>query len=209
MASSSKFIFSNYAYILLALALCQTYGRFREPIYRNILLSALVAVEVAATIFLTLVDMPLFDRWFQLRGAELSRSYRRTLMALGLGAFPDTVSQVTHTHPHIQPKTPVAYPPPTANGLAFILYERYLIPHKSLDEDPVVAAPPGAIMMGPPGKEEEDEEEGGEDDATDVTGVGQKRAGWLWRCLNSQPRCLLPKFGHKTPLYQKGGLAFA
>lgn len=177
MASSSKFIFSNYSYILLALALCQTYGRFRVPIHKNILLLALMAVEIAATIFLTLVDMPLFDRWFQLRGAELSRSYRRTLMALGL-----------------------------ANGLAFILYERYLIPHKSLDEDPVVAAPPGAILTGLPGKEEE---EGVKDDATDVTGVGQKRAGWLLRCLNSQPRCLLPKFGHKTPLYQKGGLAFA
>lgn len=176
MASSSKFIFSNYSYILLALALCQTYGRFREPIYKNILLSALVAVEIAATVFLTLVDLPAFDRWFQLRGADLSRSYRRTLMALGL-----------------------------ANGLAFILYERYLIPHKSLDEDPVVAAPPAAIVTGPGGKEDG----GVDDDATDVTGVGHKRAAWLWRLLNTQPQCLLPKFGHKTPLYQKGGMAFA
>lgn len=175
VASSSKFLFSNYGYVSLAIALCQTYGLFREPIYKNVLLSALVFVEVAATVLLTVVDWPIFDRWFQLRGAELTVDYRRKLMALGL-----------------------------ANGLAFIAYERFVIPHRSLDEDPVAVAPPGAILTGKAG-----EEEGAEVDGDGSCADTDRPRSWLWRCLNAQPNCFLPRLGHRTPLYQKGSLAFA
>ncbi len=184
VASSSKFLFSNYGYVFLAVALCQTYGRFREPVHKNILLSALIFVELAATVLLTVVDWPVFDHWFTLRGSELTRDYRHKLVALGLG-----------------------------NGLAFIAYERFVIPHQSLDEDPVTAAPPGAILTagGYGALAKEDGQGGG--DATgaedDAASLEEQRRSWLWRGFNAQPNCFLPRLGHKTPLYQKGSLAFA
>lgn len=196
VASSSKFIFSNFAYVCLAVALCQTYGLFREPLYKNVLLSALVFVELAATVLLTVVDWPVFDRLFQLRGAELTVDYRRKILLLGL-----------------------------ANGLAFILFERFVIPHRSLDEDPVTAAPPGAILVtthggGPAAGDgcgtgaaavngENGDGDGGQDGAHLEEEDEQAGRSRLWRCLNDQPNCFLPRIGHKTPLYQKGSLAFA
>jgi hypothetical protein len=194
VASSSKFLFSNYGYVFLAMALCQTYGSFREPVYRNWILSGLLLVEVGATLLLTVKDWPLFDRWFELLGAELTSDYRRKLLLLGL-----------------------------ANGLAFIAYERFFIPHKSLDDDPVTAAAPTVIVTtisadapvkvagvdGIDGKKQEgEEEEEEEEDASSV--LTQSQQGRLWRCLNAwQPNCFLVRIGHKIPLYQKGALAFA
>jgi len=155
-------------YIFLALALCQTYSLFRVPIYKNIVLSALVTVEVAASILLLVLDWPIFDRLFQVQGAELLPAYRHKLLGWGL-----------------------------VSGFAFVSYERYLVPHKSLDEDPVVAAPPRRIwtaatatagVEGGVVEEEEEEEE--------------EEEGWFWRVFNGEIKCV-PNLWHRTPLYHR------
>ncbi len=181
VSSSSKFLFSNFMYIFLAIALCQTYGLFRVPIYKNVVLSALVVVEVAASVLLVILDWPIFDRLFQVQGAELVPAYRHKLLLWGW-----------------------------VSGLSFVLYERYLVPHKSLDEDPVMATAPRSIVVTadaaaavgsgygamegqlPPEDEEEDD-----DDEEDW-----EKQGWFWRVLNGQPKCL-PNFWHRTPLYHR------
>lgn len=185
VASSSKFLFSNFSYVLLAAALCQTHGLFREPVYKNVLLSALLFVELATAVLLTVVDWPIFDHWFQLRGAELTVDYRRQLLGLGL-----------------------------ANGCCFILYERFVIPHRSLDEDPVTARPPGAIVTdagsgagdGAEGKAAADADGDGLSDAAHPSRLPSR--WWPGQCLNGRANGLLPKLGHRAPLYQKGTLAF-
>lgn len=185
VASSSKFLFSNFSYVLLAAALCQTHGLFREPVYKNVLLSALLVVELATAVLLTVVDWPIFDHWFQLRGAELTVDYRRQLLGLGL-----------------------------ANGCCFILYERFVIPHKSLDEDTVTARPPAAIVTDAgngagDGAEAERAVDADGDDLSDATHPSRlSRSRWPGRCLSGRANGLLPNVGHHAPLYQKGTLAF-
>lgn len=145
-------------------------------------------MELAASVLLTVVDWPVFDYWFQLRGAELTVDYRRKLLELGL-----------------------------VNGLAFVAYERFVIPHRSLDEDPVTARPPGAIVTDwhddTTAEETTGAAGGTADEEDDGSGaahpVALPRSWWLWRCLNNRrANGFLPKFGHRTPLFQKGSLVF-
>eukprot|EP00624_Nannochloropsis_granulata_P007002 evm.model.NODE_5774_length_13239_cov_27.488331.6 len=157
-------------YIFLAIALCQTYGLFRVPVYKNIVLSALVVVEIAASILLLVLDWPIFDHLFQVQGAELVPAYRHKLLVWGL-----------------------------LSGFAFVLYERYLVPHKSLDEDPVLAAPPRGIFTAAgtatafagikAGVEEHEEQE-------------QEQEGLFWSVLNGEIKCV-PNLWHRTPLYHR------
>jgi len=157
-------------YIFLAISLCQTYGLFRVPVYKNIVLSALVITEIAASILLLVLDWPIFDHLFQVQGAELVPAYRHKLLGWGL-----------------------------VSGFSFVLYERYLVPHKSLDEDPVLAAPPRRILTAAatesafagikPGVEEHEEQE-------------EEEEGLFWSVLNGEIKCV-PNLWHRTPLYHR------
>jgi hypothetical protein len=186
ISSSSKFLFSNFMYIFLAIAFCQTYGLFRVPLYKNLILSALVVVEVAVSIFLVILDLPIFDHIFQVQGAELVPAYRHKLVGWGL-----------------------------VSGLSFILYERYLVPHKSLDEDPVAAAPPRRIVTadytpfrrdgggcGVGGDAEVQEEDAAAVLIDEPVDMVEEKEGWFWRAFNGEIKCF-PKFWHRTPLFHR------
>jgi magnesium-transporting ATPase (P-type) len=177
-SASSKFLFSNFMYIFLALALCQTYGLFRVPIYKNIILTALVVVEVAASTVLVLFNWELFDRFFQVTGDDLPLSYRRKILVLGF-----------------------------ISGFTFLAYERFCVPHKSLDEDPV---PPSTaltrvVVKGPSrvyhlqGDEVVADGEDGDMDEVDE----EEPQCCLSAVCDRQPT-LLPKIWHHEPLYWRG-----
>ena len=114
--ATSKFIFSNYQYIFCIMAHVQTYGLFRLPFYKNPLLLVYFMFECTMTLI------------FNFAGAgkstilqegfsmtPLPANYRVYLFLLGLLC-----------------------------AATLMLYERYLVPHQSSDEEPVevVKLPP-------------------------------------------------------------------
>lgn len=177
---------SNFMYIFLAISLCQTYGLFRVPFYKNVVLTALVFVEVAASILLVLCDWDSFDRFFQLTGPQLPLAYRHRLLILGL-----------------------------VTGMIFVLYERFCVPHKSLDEDPVaLTAMKRLVTVGGKGRVQADGD--GEDDPTVPLAGGEEEweaeegeaekegvCGRMMRLWDSQPT-VLPRWWYHTPRYSVG-----
>lgn len=180
---------SNFMYIFLAISLCQTYGLFRVPFYKNVVLTALVFVEVSASILLVLCDWDRFDRFFQLTGPQLPLAYRHRLLILGL-----------------------------VTGMIFVLYERFCVPHKSLDEDPVaLTAMKRLVTVGGKGRVQADGD-GKEDDPTAPLAGGGEEDEWeahegeaekegvcgkMMRLWDSQPT-VLPRWWYHTPRYSVG-----
>ena len=115
---------------------------FRLPIYKNKLLTGLVLVELTASIVLVLYNWSFANSFFGLTGDLLPTEYRVKILVMGLGF-----------------------------GLCFMLYERYFVPHKSLDPDPVEQSPPGEIIH-------QQDEEGEGDEGDDKVGGGGGSQCW-------------------------------
>jgi len=114
--ATSKFIFSNYQYIFCIMAHIQTYGLFRLPFYKNPFLMVWLTFECIMTLTF---NFSAANNNVRLQKAfkmtTLPHDYRIYLCLLGL-----------------------------LNAVVLILYERYLVPHQSCDEEPVevVKLPP-------------------------------------------------------------------
>lgn len=126
----------------------------------------------------------------QVEGDELGHRYRLKVLLLGL-----------------------------VTGMTFVAYERFLVPHKSLDEDPVVSQAPRSVrvmniqdahaggsgvmngtsydILRDPGEKDFAEEEDEDDE--------EEEEWWICKVIDKQPT-ILPKLFHKSPLYHQGTL---
>jgi hypothetical protein len=102
-----SFTFANFQYILVGLALAQSYGVFRERVVRNWLVSVTVLTQLTVASLFILFPNDGLAAAFSLVYPPPGTSFPWLLWSLAL-----------------------------CNGLVGILFQRFLVPHMSPDEDP-------------------------------------------------------------------------
>ena len=124
--SSTSFLFANFQYVIVAIALAQSYGVFRERIVQNALVALTFVAQLVVISLFVLLDAQGFDDAFSIIYENAAFSWKLWGLAM-------------------------------ANGLAFILFQRFFVPHMSPDEDPfdvdavVKELPPPSTVVAPTG----------------------------------------------------------
>lgn len=130
MQGAAGFLFANFQYTFLGLTMCQSFGMFRQPIYRNLIVFCLFAAQLILSSLLVIVEWDGFADAFAIIYAPMR--YRVALLCFVrsqravplVGSFPFSFSEQA-----------------VICGIVHMLYERYAVPHESDDEEPVTDMP--------------------------------------------------------------------
>ena len=82
MLASACFLFSNFQFIFIALAFCQSYSLYRQPIYRHVAVTLLFLFLFTLCTLLILVEWPNFADAFSLIYPPFSFRIRAYVIAL-------------------------------------------------------------------------------------------------------------------------------